>query len=420
MLTTAQPAETVIRLTVDPMPAPKPALRYLLLPDLKEMTPGNPIPNYMKCLLDQDPSNTQDSLNSSALRQADRAARMDKPDWQILHKMKTDGIGLLLPDLQKMRALANDLRTRFREEITLRRFDDALVTARTMFALSRHTGEHPCLIGNLVGIAIAFVGINPLEEMLEKPGCPNLYWALTNLPSPFISLDKGLEGERMIITAELKDLDDKNPMTPEQLKKLIAHIDMVRGLGQDKVSRSTRVWLYEHTKDDKYMDAARAQLVEYGIPEDRLARFTAVQVALLSEKLNYEIERDEAMKIMNLPTWEVVALFSKTAKPRDKEETLFGFLVPAMQKVRLSQGRLEQRFAMLRHIEALRMYAADHEGKLPEKLADVSVPLPVDPFTGIPFRYELKDGTAHLRGTSPPGYLKITGYNIHYEITIRK
>src|SRR5262245_29640416 len=48
------PAETLIRLSVHPAPAPRPALRYLLLPELKEMTSGNPIPNYLKCILDQD------------------------------------------------------------------------------------------------------------------------------------------------------------------------------------------------------------------------------------------------------------------------------------------------------------------------------------------------------------------------------
>jgi hypothetical protein len=47
-------AETVIRLNVQPMAAPKPALRYLLLPDLKEMNPGNPIPNYLKCTMEPD------------------------------------------------------------------------------------------------------------------------------------------------------------------------------------------------------------------------------------------------------------------------------------------------------------------------------------------------------------------------------
>src|SRR5207244_2455456 len=48
---TITPTETLIRLTVRPMAAPKPALRYLLLPELKEMNPGNPISNYLKCNL---------------------------------------------------------------------------------------------------------------------------------------------------------------------------------------------------------------------------------------------------------------------------------------------------------------------------------------------------------------------------------
>ena len=46
-------SELLIRLNVKPMPAPKPALRYRLLPELKEMNPGNPIQNYMKCMMEQ-------------------------------------------------------------------------------------------------------------------------------------------------------------------------------------------------------------------------------------------------------------------------------------------------------------------------------------------------------------------------------
>src|SRR5262249_40668414 len=127
-----------------------------------------------------------------ALRQADWAARLDKPDWQVLLKVRTDGMGVLIPDVQQMRSLANALKGRFRAEVALGRFDDALRTAKTMFALSRHMGEHPTLIGDLVGMALALVTIGPLEEMLEQPGCPNLYWALTNLPNPLISLAKGM------------------------------------------------------------------------------------------------------------------------------------------------------------------------------------------------------------------------------------
>jgi hypothetical protein len=411
------PPETLIKLTVDPMAAPKPALRYRLLPELREMTQGNPIPNYMKCILDQDYSAQAETLGKAALQQVDRAARMDKPDWQILPKLKTDGISLLLPDLQKMRQLATELQKRFRDEIAQRRFDDALVTAKTMFALSRHMGEHPTLIGGLVAIAIAMVAINPLEEMLQEPGCPNLYWALTSLPAPFVSLAIGFEGERIFIATELRDLDDKNPMTTAQLKKLITYVDRLLELGRNE--KKTLDVLREYSEDEKYMAAARARLIELaGIPAERLDTFSPYQVILLNEKLHYEIDRDDAMKFAILPTWEAIPRIDALAVP-SRRSVFFGFL-PAVQKVRRAQGRLEQRIALLRHVEAIRMYAAAHEGKVPAKLADIDVPLPVDPFTGKPFRYEVIDGVAHVRGSPPKGDEQNVAYNLHYEIIIRK
>lgn len=48
------PAETVIRMTVQARSAPKPALKYQLLPELREMNPGNPIQGYLKCFMEQN------------------------------------------------------------------------------------------------------------------------------------------------------------------------------------------------------------------------------------------------------------------------------------------------------------------------------------------------------------------------------
>src|SRR5262245_20567049 len=93
-------SETLIRLSAAPAPAPKPALRFLLLPELKEMNPGNPIPNYIKCCLDQQkfffdkeayehrekllalplkelPTQEPDDHGRFALSQVDWAARLD-------------------------------------------------------------------------------------------------------------------------------------------------------------------------------------------------------------------------------------------------------------------------------------------------------------------------------------------------------
>jgi hypothetical protein len=419
---TVTPAETVVRLTVQPMAAPKPALRYLLLPDLRELTPGNPIPNYLRGLLDQDFTADRESLSREALRQADRAARMDKPDWQILLKARTDGIGLLLPDLQKMRMLASDLQGRFRDEIALHRFDDAIRTAKTMFAMARHMGEHPTLIGDLVAIAIASVTIVPLEEMLEQPGSPNLYWALTNLPNPLVSVEKGMEGERLLIRGEFKDLDDTTPMTRAHIDKLIFHIDKVLEFDGNSIYKGgTRAWLDARVGDKGLVAAARRRLVEVGYPQERLLRFPADQVILLDEWREFEVRRDEIMKLMNLPAWQLEPLMEQLRPEKwSPSVILFKGLLPALQKVRRAQSRLEQRIALLRHVEALRLYAADHDGKLPEKLSDCPVPLPVDPFTGKPFSYRVEGATAHLRGTPPSGEKMNPGYNVRYEVTIQK
>ena len=121
---------------------------------------------------------------------------------------------------------------------------------------------------------------------------------------------------------------------------------------------------------------------------------------------------------MKLSTWEYEAFNAKQVAPT--EPALLEIFLASYRRVRRAQGRLEQRISLLRHVEALRMYAAEHDGKLPEKLADIALPLPVDPFTGKPFRYAKDGETAHLRGSPPSGEERTPAYNLHYEITIRK
>jgi hypothetical protein len=443
-----QPAtstETVIRLTVQPAAAPKPALRYVLLPELKETNPGNPIQGYLKCFMEQEkffsdkealerrekllamplrelPAKELQNYGGFALRQADWAARLDTPDWQILLRLKSDGVNTLIPDVQEMRKLAAALKVRFRAEVALRRFDDALGTARTMFALSRHLGEHPTFIGDLVGIAVAYVAVGPLEEMLEQPGCPNLYWALTNLPQPLVRLDLGAEGERTWLLPHFRDLDDRAPMSPEQLRRFVAEMDRLLRPDKEQPGKpfeGLRAWLDAREKDEGRVAAARRRLVEVGLPEERVARFPADQVILLDEERAYEVRRDDLMKLLNLPAWQMAALTDPAREDRAQEAALFGF-EPAVSKVRRAQARLEQRIALLRHVEALRLYAAGHDGALPAKLSEFSVPLPEDPFTGKPFGYEVTGNTAHFRGSPPPGEEKNPSFNIHYEVTVQK
>ena len=439
---TSATSEMVIRLTVRPMPAPKPALRYQLLPALKDMSPGNPIQSYMKCMMEQKnflfdaeafqnrakllsmplkelPVQELEDDGRFALKQADWAARLDAPDWQILLKLKADGIGVLLPEVQQLRGLSRAVHVRFRAEIAQCRFDDAIRTANTLFAISRHLGEHPTLIGELVGMAIASVAISGLEEMLEQPGCPNLFWALTTLPCPLISLDKGMEGERVMHQWVFRDLNDGAPMSKDQLDKFVADTDKNLDLGDGELRRpGVRAWLNARSKDEAMINAARRRLVEYGLFEERVRRFPADQVILLDEKRELEVRFDDDIKTLKLPFWQVEAL-TAPIKSKSPPALFADELVPALRSVRLAQTRVDQRIALLRHIEALRLHAAEHNGALPAKLSDVSVPLPVDPVTGKPFRYEVTGNAAHLRGSAPAGQEKVPPFNIHYVVTLQ-
>ncbi len=437
---TVSKSEMLIRLNLRPAPAPTPALRYRLLPELKEMNPGNPIQNYMKCMMeqkkfffDEDAVQSRENLLTMPLKelpaqdlkeyghfvlsQADRAARLDNPDWQVLLKLRAEGIELLLPEVQQIRALARALQVRFRAEIAQCRFDDAIRTAKTMFAIARHLGEHPTLIGDLVGMAIASLAIYHLDEMLEQPGCPNLYWALTILPSPVIPLDKGMDGERVMLAWVFRGLSDSTPMSNSKLNSFVTDAEKLLQAGDKKIG--LRAWLDERIKDMAIVSAARDRLVDYGLPAESLRGFPAEQVILLDEKRELDIRFDDEMKTSAFPFWQIEALTGqiKLKKPA----ALFAdLLMPVTRNARMAQARIDQRIALLRHIEALRLHAIEQKCALPSKLTEIAVPLPIDPFTGKPFRYELIGSTAHLRGTPPPGQEKIPQFNIHYEVTMQK
>jgi hypothetical protein len=438
-----KPPETLIRLSVTAAPEPKPALKYQLLPELSEMTPGNPIQGYLKCYLEQYrfvfdeeefdrrktllampldelPGPEVPELGRFALAQVDVAARLDNPDWQILLKFKADGFETLLPDVQGMRTLGRALAVRFRAEVAAGRVDDALRTAKTMFAMARHLGEHVTFIGDLVGVAIIFTAFGPLEEMLEVPGCPNLYWALTNLPEPFISIKTALEGERLSIWGFSRDLDSKTPMRAEEIKKFI---EMVQKLIGENAPGSPeggiKGYVAARTKDAKKMAAIRKRLVEFGLTEALVATLPPEQAVLLDEEHELRARFDEIAKIMRFPHSQFEPLYERATSVKREPVILADAFLPSFPAMHFALSRLEQRIALLRQVEALRMYAAEHHDTFPAKLSEISVPLPHDPITDKPFLYEASGKTAHVRGTPPKGRENDKFFRVHYEITLK-
>src|SRR5262249_53116395 len=150
-------------------------------------------------------------------------------DWQLLRHVQIDGMELLQPELARLQILASALQVRFRGQVAGGHFNDAIRTAKTMFAFARHLGEYPRESANRLGLSVAELALGTLEEMVQQPGCPNLYWALTDLPTPLVGLRKGLQGDRARIAADLQLLREDAPMTEEQLEKIVSHLSGVLG-----------------------------------------------------------------------------------------------------------------------------------------------------------------------------------------------
>jgi hypothetical protein len=437
--------EATVQLTVRPMPAPKPALKYQLLPEVGELNPGNAAQNYLKCFMEQRhffyskeaiadrarylalplaelPASKLRDYGGNALRHADWAARLDTLDWQTIPTIQRGGIEVLPAELGPLQVLAAALQVRFRAQVAGGDFEGAIRSAKTMFALARHLGEHPTEAADSVGLWVAHLGLGTVEEMVQQPKCPNLYWALTDLPCPLVDLHKGVQGDRTLVAAELRVLRDDAPMTEPDIEKFVSRLSGVLSFAREQAGqppRSLRRGLQARAKDPDRVCAARRRLVEAGCAEKLVNQFVPLQVILLDAKRDYEVERDERIKLLALPLWQIDARAAALERERGGE-AVFADLLPQIIKLRRAQGQLEQHVALLRHVEALRLYAADHDGKMPGKPSDFTVPLPVDPVTGQPFVYSVEGGSAHVRSHSLPGEDRDAKCNVHYVVTVQK
>jgi hypothetical protein len=438
--------EATVRLHVRPMAAPRPAMKYQLLPELGELNPGNPAQEYLKCFMEQRPffygkegvaqrarfqkmslldlrlEPLAQHYGGNALSRADWAARLDTLDWQALGRIRDGGLESLPAELGPLQLLAEALQVRFRTEVAANRFDDAIRTAKTMLAMGRHLGEHPAEVAHLIGLGAAHLGLDTLHEMVQQPGSPNLYWALTDLPSPVVDLHKGVQGDRHVVAAELEPIHDRGPMTDAELETFVSRLSGLRSYAREQSGlppRSLRARLQAMAKDQGRLGAARRRLVLAGCAQGLVDKLPPLQIVLLDEKRDYETRRDDRIKLLSLPIWEIDSL--AVGEERSQAgDGLFADLLPQIVKLRRTQGQLERQIALLRHVEALRLHAAGHDGKLPAKLSDIAVPIPVDPFTGKPFDYAVEGTTAHLRGGSPRSREHEPGHNIHYEVILLK
>jgi len=428
------PAE-VVQLTVHPAGPARAALEHRLLPSYLEKTYGNAAPLYTKaCLLRSSGDKASIDLSEllrkpdeqlsleqlretlrhfeGVLRQLELASRRTHCDWGLPIWEADNPYEILLPELQDARDLARLIALKARLQIAEGRFDDAVHSLQIGFALGRNVADQPTLVGGLVGMAIASVMAAQVEALLQLPDAPNLYWSLTALPTPLVDLADALEMESaaMYLVFPLFDQVKTTDYTPAQWEALFDEDEVLAKfaslLSVDQEDLPTKKKELRDRFDEAH-PLAKRELAARGYSQGEVDRMPASQAVVLHTLLRYDELRDAMFKWFHVPYWQArasVARAQKEIEEAGKLEAipLASVLLPAVANCQLAMTRTDRQVAALRTIEAIRLHAASHDGKLPESLDQITeVPVPVNPFTGQPFVYRLDGDTAVLEASGP-------------------
>jgi hypothetical protein len=440
-----------VSLTVTTAAMPKPSLKYTLLPSYDDLSSGDALGSYLKCFAEQsnlyfskegnelfekslnaklaDLPEGSDTFGGRSLQNADVGARLDHIDWISVTPIKRDGINTLLPEVQWLRRVATALKIRARGQVKAGKFSESVYTVQTIFAFGRHLDQHPTVIANTVAVAIVSLAFQPLEEMAEQAGSPNLFWAYAYLPKPMIDYHRGLEGERFILKYEFSGFDDRNVVwddetTTKAVLKLQSFIQAITNQQETEEKKIVRGWFQSKLNDSKWLEGCRTRLIGWGYDAAKVAKYPKEQLVLHDVLRKYDVLRDDFLKYSKLSNVQYEALDLKAPSTDDDENILTNYLLQAnffIPRFRIVTLRLSQRFALLQTVEAIRDYAAQNDGKLPTALKDIKLPLPLDPVNDKPLEYTLKNGKATLKGAIPKLSTKdVAWQEVIYEIQVKK
>ncbi|MDB5310293.1 MAG: hypothetical protein JWO38_4495 [Gemmataceae bacterium] len=457
----------IITLIVSPAAAPTPALKFELLPRLRDRTPGNAALDYHRAYIlrptwPRDPaeSRKQDEMVSKwedspvdqlpvaevkkflagyagTFKSLDQGSRCDRCDWELIRKLHTDSIGMLLPEIQANRELARFQKLRIRADLAGNDFAAASRDLQTGFRLAKDVGEGPTLIQMLVGLAIAAVFTGEVDQFVQRPDAPNLYWALATLPRPFVDPRPGLEGEAMLFETLFPNAKEfeKGPVSTDRANQMLedtlgAFRRTAGGEGMPSGFESVAGKLGLTAYVALHYPDAKKQLIALGRPAAEVDKMPPAQVVALRSVTLIRALTDDQAKCFSLPypqaRAELARVQARTATVVKENQTdvliqLFSLTLPAMEKVYQAHTRTDRRLAGLRAVEAVRMYAAANNGQIPKQLADVTlVPVPDDPNTGKPFEYAADGKTFTLTAPATAGEQANSSNSFRYVVTIRK
>ncbi len=292
-------------------------------------------------------------------------------------------IAVLLPGVQRSRALARTLASRAMWELAEGSQVDAWRDLMTMHRLGRLVGQGPTLIEYLVGVAIEAIAIRGELLFLSetKPSAKMLAMyrkQLDRLPPRASVADKLDSCERVMF------LDCAQRMARGQMKwQEIANGaeggdgTLVEKLAEGAIMQSVD-WDVVLKSANKWYDRLATTLRKPDYRE-RIA-----EIKQFNEDVKKLVEKSRGPQAL------LSVLGGKPAISQTMSDALIALLLPAVQQVGLAEGRTIQRMRNLELALALAAYRVDR-GEYPDSLEPLApkyiAEVPNDLFTGQPLKY---------------------------------
>ena len=367
-----------------------------------------------------------ESLGLYRFGELERAAYREQAGWEYpLYEPQYEGGGIrtLLPDVQESRICAMYLSELSRSYIAQGEVAKAERTIRTGLALTRHLSETPFMVVKLVGAAQCGYYQSVLEELIQSPQSPNYYWDLAGLPRPLIDVRSAIQWEWNILPQTYPELQNLDVVvTAEQWQLLYERViggilemddGRVPKAGTPELEQLKKDWVKKSRELLPRLDASHADRVAAMSDAEVSIRYWWFRVQQLQNMLFAPALLEPHLAIEQLVIQE-----KQVAEMFQGEEFILNSIMPfvASNQIRALAAR-EQRFAMLRTVEAIRHWSAGHDGKLPGSLSELTLPAPLDPLSSQAFVYQrASDGqSAELRGK----FIKLDKDTVKYGYTYR-
>ncbi len=419
----AQRVDAPVRITIHPRKIAEPELTYRLLPAASELRPGNAAQVYLLAFgqrveglgfpefnhsveapaeefpLEQARVFVGKYNAANALKYLELAAHRQSCNWDLPDReqgLASPGFNYLDENAQWYGGLVS---LSARVAIAEGRFDRAAAALRSGFAMSRNMAQGMPLSQSMDGLYVSSLMCGDVLGWAQRGDAPNLYWALLDLPRHYPGLRTALDNEAAMLERSFPGMDHAEKLSAEESREILRRMGREIGRGDEMQM------IVEMMRD---YGAVKRKVVESGVLGSQAAEgLPANSLMLVWYWHEYRRALDGLTKYLALPPWQAGPAARETMNKvllgSERPSNPLIAMLPHYPDAIVRFAVADRGVAMLATLEALRDYAAGHEGALPESLERLSpgTPAPMDPVTGKAFEYRKTVEGATLTGPAP-------------------